>query len=419
MIRNLTIALIVLLTAHSSLDAQRNIREISFEEFLQTVLSNNLELIVENYNVSIAEAAVAAARVFEDPELEMIFPVFDEDEFSGFPRNIEFEMEIPVELFGKRRNRIRQARAENYASQAQLDDFLRYLRADAARSYVDLLTHQLVSQRMNLTMDQLNELIEVNQALFNAGEIGEIDLIQTRLEARNFQAEIFDLRTDYAELMGEVYFLMGGITTDSLVFTGDLQISPSLVTYDDLREQTLENRPDILAAQRNVEAGEFALKLSRAERLPDISLIMGYHNEDAVRPGPGFSAVYGGLIIPLKFSGFNSGEFRMSCFELQQAQTELSATMLDAEAGLQSAWQKYQLLIQKRLLFTESILQDAERVRDAIVYSYQRGDLSLLEVLEAQRTMNEVYMNYYETLSQFAVSLVELSKESGQWLVEF
>ncbi len=236
MIRNLTIALIVLLTAHSSLDAQRNIREISFEEFLQTVLSNNLELIVENYNVSIAEAAVAAARVFEDPELEMIFPVFDEDEFSGFPRNIEFEMEIPVELFGKRRNRIRQARAENYASQAQLDDFLRYLRADAARSYVDLLTHQLVSQRMNLTMDQLNELIEVNQALFNAGEIGEIDLIQTRLEARNFQAEIFDLRTDYAELMGEVYFLMGGITTDSLVFTGDLQISPSLVTYDDLRE---------------------------------------------------------------------------------------------------------------------------------------------------------------------------------------
>lgn len=419
MFRNLFIAIITLSTIHCSLIAQRPVRQISFDDFLQTVLTNNLELIIEQYNVSIADAALAASRVFEDPELEMIFPVFDEDEFSGFPRNIEFEMEVPIELFGKRRNRIRQARAEKFAAEAGLDDFLRFLRADAATTYIEVLTNQLMLERMNLNLVQLNQFLDVNIALFEAGETGEIDVLQTRVEVRLFQSELFDAKMEFSELMGEVYFLMGSMTQDSLIFTGDIPGITPVVSYQELRERALNQRPDILAARRHVEASEFAVRLARAERLPDISLIFGYHNEEAVRPGPGFAAVYGGLVIPLRFSGFNSGEFRLSRFELEQSRAELDAVTLDVEAGLLSAWEKFQLMLQKRLLFTETILQDAERVRDAIVFSYQQGDVSLLEVLEAQSTLNEVFISFYETLAQFANSLVDLSKESGEWLIEF
>lgn len=399
--------------------AQQNVREIGWDEFFQTVLSNNLDLIIERYDVSVAEAAYAASRVFQDPELEMIFPVFEKDEFSGFPRNIEFEMEVPIELFGKRRNRIRQARAEKYAAEAGLDDFLRYLRADAANTWVEVLTGQLILERMTLNLQQLNQFLEVNTILFEAGEIGEVDVLQTRVEVRLFQSELFDAKMDFSEMMGDIYFLMGGMTTDSLVFSGTIPGGSPEVSYEVLRERALSQRSDLMAAQRKAEAAEYAMRLARSERYPDISLILGYHNEDAVRPGPGFSATYAGLIIPLQFSGFNSGEFRMSQYELEQSKTELRAVNLEVETGLLTAWKKYQMMLQKRMLFTETILQDAEKVRDAIVYSYQQGDVSLLEVLEAQNTLNEVYISYYETLAAFAASLVQLSTESGEWLIEF
>jgi outer membrane protein, heavy metal efflux system len=399
--------------------AQRNTVELTFNEFLQHVLANNLELIIETYEVSIAEAAVVAARVFEDPELEMLFPHFEGDEFSGFPRNIEFELEVPVELFGKRRNRIRQARAERFAAEAELDDFLRFLRTEAAATYIEVLTFQRILERMDLTLNQLNRLAEINQALLEAGEVGEIEVIQTRLEARIYLSEIYDVSSELTELMSEVWFLMGSMTDDSLVFVSEPLPGPQLLSYDDLRQQALDFRPDILAAERRVEAGEFNLRLARAERLPDISIIAGYHNEHAIRPMPGFPAFYAGLIIPLRFSGINRGAMRQSMYALEQTRTELQAVRLDAEAGLRSAWDRYLLFTQKRNLFTERILSDAERVRDAIVFSYQRGDVSLLQVLEAQRTMNEVHMNYYETLSQHARSLVDLSAESGLWLIEF
>lgn len=417
-IKYLGITLLFVLVTYNA-QAQRNVREIGWDEFFQTVLSNNLEMIIERYDVSIAEAAYMASRVFQDPELEMIFPVFDNDEFSGFPRNIEFEMEVPVELFGKRRNRIRQARAEKYAAQASFDDFLHFLRADAANTWVDVLTSQFMLERMQLNLEQLNQFLDVNTTLFEAGEIGEVDVMQTRVEVRLFQSELFDARIEFSELMGEVHFLMGGMTADSLVFTGNIPGDTPLLNYQDLLERALNHRSDLIAAKRNAEAAEFAMRLARSERFPDISLIFGYHNEEAVRPGPGFAASYAGLIIPLQFSGFNRGEFRMSMFELEQTKTELEAITLDIEAGLFTAWEKYQMMMGKRMLFTETILEDAERVRDAIVFSYQLGDVSLLEVLEAQSTLNEVYISYYETLAQFASALVELSKASGEWFVQF
>ncbi len=414
--------IIVFVLAPAFLFAQENLRqtrELDFNNFLQMVLSNNLELIAERYEVSAAEAAVMAARVFPDPELEMHFPMFNADDFEGFPANISFEMEVPIELFGKRRNRIRQADAERMVAEASLDDFLRYLRADAAGTFVEVLANQLVLQRLELTLSQLNQLIEINQALFELGEIGEMDLVKTRLEARSHEAEMYDHRAGFAELMAEVYFMMGGIPADSLVFTGAIELQPPLLSFEELRLRAIDNRADVRAARFEKEAAEFAMRLARSERLPDVSIIAGYHNEAALRPIPGIRAAYAGLIIPLQFSGLNKGAFLESSHRFDQSEVFLRAAVLSVETELRAAWESFELLSRKRQLFTESILNDAERVRDAVVFSYQRGEVSLLEVLESQRTLNEIYVSYYETLLQQAKSVIGLSTSTGLWFVEF
>jgi len=413
------ITMITFAFAQSAFGQQKLTREITFDAFLQQVLVNNLEFIFEKYEVEAAEAILTASKVFEDPELEMIFPTFDRDEFGEFPRNISFEMQIPIEMFGKRRNRIRAAEAEKVAATHNLEDFLRHLKADAATVFSSVLTHQMLLDRMNLTKTQLQELLEANQYLFEVGEIGEIDVIQTRLETRNFESELLDTQAELAELFSEAYFILGGIPTDSLVFTGELIQLETLLSYEDLVENALKNRPDILMSKKMVDAADYERRLARSERLPNLTVVAGYFNEQAIRPMPGIEAVYGGLIIPLQFSGFNRGTYVESLRRLDQAKVISDATILQAETELLLSWEKLQLLNQKRTIYTESILQDAERVRDATIFSYQQGEVSLLAVLEAQRTMNEVFENYYQTLEQYTHALIELSKASGQWFVNF
>lgn len=202
--------ILAVLIRPDALQAQQETTYMGFDDFMQFVLDNNLELMVEEYEVSAAEAVLLASRVWEDPELEVIFPPFEDDEFSEFPANIAFEMEIPVDFFGVRRSRVRQARAEKYAAEAGLEDFLRYLRADAAAMYVDMITKQRILERMKQNLGQLNQLTEVNQTLFENGEIGEVDVLQTRLEARNFEAELYDARAEFSDMLAEVYVLMDG-----------------------------------------------------------------------------------------------------------------------------------------------------------------------------------------------------------------
>lgn len=134
---------------------------------------------------------------------------------------------------------------------------------------------------------------------------------------------------------------------------------------------------------------------------------------------PGFRAVYAGVTIPLSFSSFNRGEVREARAFLDQSQIQLSQQRVIVSNEVHAAYDKAKQMQLKRELFSESIVADAERVRDAILYSYQRGEASLLEVLEAQRTLNEVYTNYYDALSDYAESLITLSTASGQWLLEF
>lgn len=416
-----SISLFLLLKLCLNVNAQhksKNITEISFENFLELTVQNNFSFLMENYEVSMAEAAYKAAKVFQNPELEIILPQFYKDDFSGFPNNISFEMEIPVELFGKRKNRIRQAEAEKFAARSMFDDYLLHLRADVASVFINMISKQLILEHMDITLTKLNQLTEINQILFEAGEIGEIDVIKTRLEARNFETEIFALKAEMAEIMSEVYYLIGGIPSDSIVFKGSLDGKQSILSFSELMEQAVHNRPDVVAANHMVNAARFNMQLARSERLPNISLIAGYHNEGALRPMPGLNHSYVGMIIPLQFSGLNRGELSQSIYRYEQSKLASQAVALTVENELKKSYDTYLIMAQKRKLFSEEILKDSERVRDAVLFSYQRGEVSLLELMEAQRTMNDTYMNFYQTLSDYYFSLIDLSKESGLWLVE-
>ena len=68
--------------------------------------------------------------------------------------------------------------------------------------------------------------------------------------------------------------------------------------------------------------------------------------------------------------------------------------------------------------FNTGMLEDAESILEKIVYSYEQGETGIFEVLNAQRTYNDVQISYNETLFNCAVALVELERIFGAWNVE-
>ena len=69
--------------------------------------------------------------------------------------------------------------------------------------------------------------------------------------------------------------------------------------------------------------------------------------------------------------------------------------------------------------YKAGVLEDSQKVLDGMVYKYKRGETSILDVLVAQRTYNEVQQEYLETMKGYAASLVALERACGIWDICF
>ena len=70
-------------------------------------------------------------------------------------------------------------------------------------------------------------------------------------------------------------------------------------------------------------------------------------------------------------------------------------------------------------MYTGEVLSNADRALEATRYSYERGNARLVELLDAQRTVDDVYLSYLGALADNAKGLIALEHAVGRWDVEF
>ena len=147
----------------------------------------------------------------------------------------------------------------------------------------------------------------------------------------------------------------------------------------------------------------------------------GYNSyvRNIIATTPSFTTVNAGISIPLKFSNNRPGELRAAQYGALQAEQLYKKTELTIETEVTQAFYTYKAAQKQVLQFNTGLLAEAKAIMDGKIYSYQRGETSLLEVLNAQRTYNDVQQNYYQTLYSHAAALVELERAAGIWDINF
>jgi cobalt-zinc-cadmium efflux system outer membrane protein len=397
--------------------------KINYPDFLSLVNKNNLDYAAEKFNVNIAEANVEASKVFPDPELA-IGASDNGQRRMQMGYGFSAELSWTLELGGKRKARINVAKSTNELTKALLEDYFRNLRADATLNYLASLKQKEIYKVQLNSYTILKNIAVADSIRFKLGSITEIDARQSKLEANAMLNEVYQSEADWKTALLELGTMVGNQKADTLYSSsGDLAKFNRLFDLNELIISAENNRADLLAALKNKNVSQDILKLAKANRVLDLGVNMGVESAsvvtNSVAPTPSSGAVSGGISIPLKFSNRNRGELKAAEFSVQQADVLYKQTELQIQIEVRKAWFNY-LTTQKQVRqFNTGLLADAQRLLDGKVYSYKRGETSLLEVLNAQRTYNETQLNYYETLYNYAASLVELEKAAGIWDINF
>lgn len=395
---------------------------MTFGSYLNQVAQSNLELAAQRANVPIAEAQVAIARVFPDP---VITGGVSQLDVSGqaAPTVSTLGVTLQLELGGKRGARIAAASADTAVVRSELDDFLRRLRADAASAYIDALYARKVLERKKTTLASLERLVTVNEQRLNAGDIGEVALIQSRVEAQRYQVEVSAAAADVlAADLSLVQFLGRSVPEPGvpLQLGGELRIPEHAFDAAALITAALA-RPDVRARQQAVDAAAARVRLSRANRWVDFTFNVSWQRSLFSEPfaSPAYDALAATLSLPLPLSRVFRGELAAAVHTELQAASNRRSAELRAEIEVRKALSRYEAAVRQVRLYTQGVLVDADRVLAATLYSYQRGAATLLEVLNAQRTVADVYLAYYGALADNARHLIAVEQAAGIWDIDF
>ena len=393
--------------------------EITFAEYLQLVVQNNLGFLAAQFDVSIAEAEARAERVFHDPELTI---TFYENDYGAvlFGRGIELELEWEVELGGERRSRIRLAQSEAQMQRILLDAALAELRAEAATAFLEAQKQLRMLELRQSMLDTMREVHRHDSISFALGEIPEMEFLQTRLEVRMLRNELIEQEAEVRMAMAALNEMASrdprGLLRPATPLSRPIQRDFTLVELFDI---ALDDNVDLAVVMQEKQITRNELRLARAERIPNIGLSLVYEIREASGDWGTFHAVAFGVTIPLMFSNANRGGLRAAQLAVEQAEIEYRATIIEVKSEIAQAFFEFEALQNRVNNYEDGMLDDAQRIVDAALTHRRRGDLRLIEVLDAIETLNELLESYIETLFEYGTSAVELQRVSGIWEIDF
>ena len=394
---------------------------LSFQEYLNQVGKNNLGYIAEKYNIQIADAEVMSQRVFPDPELsvEAFKNGKSKDELGhGF----SFELSYMLELGNKRGARINLAKSQADLERLMVDNFFQELRTEAADAFLDAMMQKELLSVKKSSYEYMRQFSISDSIRFSLGEINETEARQSKLESITLLNEVYNQEAVYKSSLVTLCQFMGKSINELDMPVGEWGLFRREYTLTDLVNQALLNRVDLLASLKNSEVATNQLKLTRAERKLDLGLSLGYEVNAEVRneiaPTPAFNAVKAGVSIPLKFSNTNKGAVKSAEYAIQKTKAEYRNVELQIQKEVAQAFFGYESMQKQVKQYNDGLLSDSQKLLSAMEYKYKRGETSILEVLVAQRTYNEIQEQYLEIIKGYGSALIELQKTCGIWDIE-
>ncbi|TCT41746.1 efflux transporter outer membrane subunit [Martelella mediterranea] len=311
------------------------------------------------------------------------------------------------------------------ASEAQLD--AAYASADVARlTLISNLTDayigaRLYQERLQIARSNLQsrrETLRLTQFQLDAGAASRLDVVQSE---GLVNAQLSTIPTLEAQYRQQVYALstLMGLPAPALIDQMNKK-KPIPVTHAKLSSgvpaDLIRNRPDIRQAERQLAAATARIGVAEAQLYPSITLsgtLQASYSATSIANGGMTSWSFGpGLNLPI----FDGGELRANLSKSESVAREAyltwKQTVLNAVQEVENA-----LAVATRdgrtvaaLRASVSSYREALRLSTA---SYKDGAISLLDVLDAQRSVSDAEASLANAVADQASDFVALNVAIG------
>jgi outer membrane protein TolC len=319
---------------------------------------------------------------------------------------------------GKRADYQRAIAAEA-AARAKADIAARGLVATVVQDYYSLLAAQRKYANAQQSLKEARQFADITRKLEAGGEAAhsdavkaEIQLAQRERDAQDAQLAIERTRIGFGVLLFTDY-------TREFSVEDNLATAPGLPARVQVQEMGGRNNPDIRAALATVRQQGYELKSARAAYFPTLSFDYFYGidaNQYAIWDRDHLrnlgSAAQATVTIPIWNWGATRSKVRQGELRLQQARLDLSLAQRQLLANLDA----FYLEAQAANAQVDSLRRSAELAAESLrltLLRYEAGEVTVLEVVDAQSTLALARNAYDDGLVRYRVGLAALQTLTG------
>jgi len=381
-------------------------------ELIQEVLARNPELMAARRQWEAATNRITQALSLDDPILSV--------QLWNFPQNFNV-MQTQNNIFGLAQNLPfpgKLALKGNVASRsAEMTEQAvrakeRELVARLKQAYYDLFLAQKAVQIHHEQVELVRQFVEIANAKFRAGKGSQADVLKAQVElSMLFQhLPVLEQRRETAEAM--LNTLLDRDPASPLGLAQEPAQLPLETPIDDLHRLALNDRPELKAAELDVQRNEQSHALAQRQYYPDFNVafqrFQNFHADN------GFGA-YVAMSIPFAFwtkpkydAGVTEAAAAVAAARAQQQTVENLPRF-----QINDLLAKLRATDQMATLYRTTILPQAGQSLEAAQVGYRAGKAGFLDLIDAQRTWRGFQLEYFTALVDRQHRLAELEQVVG------
>jgi cobalt-zinc-cadmium efflux system outer membrane protein len=371
-------------------------------------LKNNLQLIIQRYNIDNASAQVITARLFPNPDFNFSNGIHANDVSEGPAyKDQSFGISQLFTTAGKRNKSIKLAKIGIDQAKYQFFDLLRTLKFTLRNDFYSIYFQEQSAKIYDQEINSLAKTLTVFKEQYTKGNIAEKEVLRIQSQLYTLQAEYNNLQTGIDTVQSEFKLLIkaptGTFVQPIVNYDLDGKNVVESVPYQRLLDSAYVNRYDLRLAKINVDYNNVNLQVQKATAIPDFSLSLNYDKLGSY----GTNYLGAGIEFNLPFFNRNQGGIKQARVAIDQSKVQLQNQQDQVESDVATNYKGALRLEKLYNSFDPQFKQDFTHLIQEVFKNYEKRNISLLEFLDfydSYKTntlqLNTLELNRITTLEQ-------------------
>ncbi len=313
----------------------------------------------------------------------------------------------------------RSSAAAEAVARAKADIAGRGLVATIVQNYYGLVAAQRKLASAQQSLREAEEFLDITRKQESGGEVAHSDVIKAQIQVSQRTRDAQDAELALLKSRLGLSVLIFPDFRDTFSVIDDLQTLTPLLPLTELKSTAAANSPDVRAAEASVQQETMGAGVARGGVLPSISFDYFYGinaNQFATYDPEGHrllgSVAQVQLNVPLWNWGAAQSKLTQAQLRVQFAKNDLTLAQRQLQASVSTFHREAEVARDQVASLRESLDLSTESLRLTLL-RYQAGEVSVLEVVDAQTTLIQARNAYDDGLVRYRVALAALQTLTG------